>query len=627
MRKSKPKVVGKTVEKGLPLKVMKAKIVELCKPLFNPDLNTLLVLWSGSSAKKKNVKGSDIDIIVVIDDKSKSIPLNIAKVAIIMNQIAKKANEQGLKFHFQPPMGITKFWELVLVGEPWLTDFVKNGVALYDPHKILPLLIKELKEQGILSKEIAYQEQIDRLGLSLKKARVILMDRVPYVLLRINTLLLRFYLKARGVEALHTVTILIHLNKILKKNDKLRALLEYYKQLYYTSDKMVFGYSPVYRGEEIENIVRITKEIEEIILEDLKHKEYEIKVFIVKQIFKELKILASKELKKSLKTVEDVKNAWQRLFKEKKIIDPVHLEFVEKICNIMKQVETKKLYEELLSINMLELIAYLESMKVLLEKRSYVLGQSIEKVNTKELLMDLTRIAKIPGNELVTSWICLPKKVLRSLTLQFIVRADNKDQLQSLERKLEKTAASISKKHGLAIKIKVMTFEDMVEAITVRDRAFISEIVNSLPLLDTKRLFSSIHQLIKRAVKEELYLEFYDVKELVEREWQEVENLKVKTLTYLYDAVISLMQVFTILKLGTIKRPKELPKLLKQKFSKVFTEGEIEILNQVIMTLKNKEYHPEEEIPIKQLYVLFNKLLVVYDQLNDKIRAVKQREK
>ena len=143
------------------------------------------IYLAGSCVRKTDVRGSDIDVTIIVDDTRKEYNPNLSgalnsELSDIKKQVMEK---HKLDLHFQPPKELSLYWDLVRSGEPWVFTELRDALSIYDPSGFIePLQI--LLRQGRISgtKEKAYA-LITRARSKIKDTRRIFLDDITSDLL------------------------------------------------------------------------------------------------------------------------------------------------------------------------------------------------------------------------------------------------------------------------------------------------------------------------------------------------------------------------------------------------------------------------------------------------------------
>jgi len=101
------------------------------------------VLIFGSSVKGTMVKGSDIDVWVIVDDTATKATEDLNKIIDHLYLIAAEMKELHIQAHT-----LTEFWQSIRVGSPEFSNFLRYGLAIYDTGFIKP--IQRMLQMGLI---------------------------------------------------------------------------------------------------------------------------------------------------------------------------------------------------------------------------------------------------------------------------------------------------------------------------------------------------------------------------------------------------------------------------------------------------------------------------------------------
>lgn len=101
------------------------------------------VLVFGSAVKGTMVKGSDIDVWVIVDDTVTKATEDLNKVIDHLYLIASEMKELHIQAHT-----LTEFWQSIRVGSPEFSNFLRYGLAIYDTGFIKP--IQRMLQMGLI---------------------------------------------------------------------------------------------------------------------------------------------------------------------------------------------------------------------------------------------------------------------------------------------------------------------------------------------------------------------------------------------------------------------------------------------------------------------------------------------
>ncbi|MFA6089254.1 MAG: nucleotidyltransferase domain-containing protein [Candidatus Woesearchaeota archaeon] len=101
------------------------------------------IVFFGSAARKTEQSGSDIDILVIVDDLAIQMTPEIVETYRIITE--KIISKTSLKLHVTS-LKFTTFYDYVLAGDPIAINMLRDGVALIDTGFFFPL--KSLLKRG-----------------------------------------------------------------------------------------------------------------------------------------------------------------------------------------------------------------------------------------------------------------------------------------------------------------------------------------------------------------------------------------------------------------------------------------------------------------------------------------------
>ncbi len=130
----------------------KELVMKYMNPLIERHKKEIKAVWLyGSSARGEARKTSDIDVMVLLDDVSGNLTIQAENLIWAeMQAVAGNARKDGWLLHFQSPKMLTKWWDLLRSGEPWVLTGMRDAVIIYDPSGFVRP-IKRLLNSGRMS--------------------------------------------------------------------------------------------------------------------------------------------------------------------------------------------------------------------------------------------------------------------------------------------------------------------------------------------------------------------------------------------------------------------------------------------------------------------------------------------
>jgi predicted nucleotidyltransferase len=131
------------------------------KSLFKFERYLETVYVYGSAVAKK--AANDIDVMIILNDSG--IPPDIETLDLIERECGKiedLGKKQGLTFHFQPLKMLSRWWYLLLEGEPWIVSSLDYTMIIYDKKSLISQVSNLIKDQAIYKKEEKAEKMIER---------------------------------------------------------------------------------------------------------------------------------------------------------------------------------------------------------------------------------------------------------------------------------------------------------------------------------------------------------------------------------------------------------------------------------------------------------------------------------
>lgn len=155
-------------------KINSTILKEYLKPLLKYKGYIECVYIYGSAVSKNNA--NDIDTLIVLND-SMNISQHIQdKIEIICGKIEERGKTQGLIFHFQPLKMLSRWWHLILEGEPWIINSLKEILIIYDKKNMLKEVSMLIQNENLYKKEERAEKLIERSEIYLNKNRQLLLN-------------------------------------------------------------------------------------------------------------------------------------------------------------------------------------------------------------------------------------------------------------------------------------------------------------------------------------------------------------------------------------------------------------------------------------------------------------------
>ncbi|MGB9708013.1 MAG: hypothetical protein ACPLXC_01645 [Candidatus Pacearchaeota archaeon] len=157
------------------VKVNKKMLENYLKPLLKFKKFIEAIYIYGSAVTKQ--EANDIDTLIIINDSGvPPAPQIIDSIEKTCGMIEEQGKKQGLTFHFQPLKTLSKWWHLVLDGEPWIVSSLKQPWIIYDKKDLIIEVSRLVNKELLFRKEERAEKLMDRSDAYFVKNRRLLLD-------------------------------------------------------------------------------------------------------------------------------------------------------------------------------------------------------------------------------------------------------------------------------------------------------------------------------------------------------------------------------------------------------------------------------------------------------------------
>lgn len=237
-------------------KVNKELIEDFLKPLLKFKKWIEAIYIYGSAVTKQ--KANDIDVLVIINDSAiPPAPPILDLIEKTCHIIEEEGKKQGLTFHFQKLKPLSRWWYLLLEGEPWIVSSVKNPWIIYDKKGIITEVSRLVNKELLFRKEEKAERLIERSDSYFLKNRELLLDSL--------TILSNAATEAAQILLLFDDKLILNKKKIAEELEKnyLKQLGEEivgnYKEIIDLEEKMEKGTLSEFTAENLDYYLDKTK--------------------------------------------------------------------------------------------------------------------------------------------------------------------------------------------------------------------------------------------------------------------------------------------------------------------------------------------------------------------------------
>jgi len=187
------------------------------------------IVLFGSYVKNKENEKSDIDLLVIIDDVyAKDLNITVPFYFDNLNKIL--TDEKYKKIHVTT-LTLSKFWEMILNGDPLVLDILRKGEPIIDPAGIFGSL-KKMLENGLIKTSPEYLEIMKkRAEEGINYAYLMLIKAFESLYNSVVTIS-QYYLIKNNINIYSPEDILYKFEELKKKRKISSEVYNYYKRVY-----------------------------------------------------------------------------------------------------------------------------------------------------------------------------------------------------------------------------------------------------------------------------------------------------------------------------------------------------------------------------------------------------------
>jgi predicted nucleotidyltransferase len=187
------------------------------------------IVLFGSYAENKESEKSDIDLLIIIDDiYAKDLNITVPFYFDNLNKLL--ADEKYKKIHVTT-LTLSKFWEMILNGDPLVLDILRKGEPIIDPAGIFGSL-KKMLENGLIKTSPEYLEIMKKRAEEwINYANLILIKAFESLYNSVVTIS-QYYLIKNNINIYSPEDILKKFEELKKKRKISSEVYNYYKKIY-----------------------------------------------------------------------------------------------------------------------------------------------------------------------------------------------------------------------------------------------------------------------------------------------------------------------------------------------------------------------------------------------------------
>ncbi|GEM_PF-1070130 len=583
------------------------------------------VMVAGSAARKEMVEGSDIDIYVILDDTKEGADKSVfIKTKKVLKKIQDESPDE-LDLHFQKPKPLSKWWDLIISGEPWVVTSIKEAQPLYDPSDYVTLT-KKLANQGDLhGTEERAKKLLERARGKIGKAKKVLLEEIITEVLRSMTDSAQAVLMYSGSAPPSPEDVADKLEeKFIEDMDILpkQAIIDY-KQIYKISDKVSHGTLTDISGEEIENYLRNAGRFVKTMARLFDKLEKEKQENIVSESHEKAIELCKEALAQRGAEIpenrEKILDKFREVFVDKGLVSENYWKLVEGIAENKRRLDKEGL-EEMSEEEVYSTRLYVREFKSALEgavmdEELPDLEKSITEEDVKEDEPELVEAAERVRDRLIKDhekavksiWFLRPGEIKRGSSMTFIILYNDleaDEDIDDFEMAVKKVVKSVSNEKGIDMAISFYKLTNYWNVIRHGSPITFSEIRNGISVYDPSGFFKPLKKLLKSGRIPGSKEAMRSLIATSPRRVLKVKKIhKPEVVNHMYDAVVAAGQAVLISEGVAPPVPKKLPDELRKHLveSDEMLDKDVKKCEEIIVTWKNYEHDRKEEIHGKRI--------------------------
>ncbi|MDY6771004.1 MAG: nucleotidyltransferase domain-containing protein [Candidatus Nanohaloarchaea archaeon] len=494
------------------------EIKELCRPLHDELGPFLKAIWIyGSATRKDHVEGSDIDILVLLDDTKQDFDKQtVQKAKAIMNGIDDKAPDD-YDLHFQPPKLLSQWWDLIISGEPWAITSMEDAQTIYDESGYIELTRELLQEGRMHGTEQRAHKLLKRSRKKVKKTKKLLLKDVTSELLRAMTEAAQANLMYYGHPPPSPDKIGDELEDEFVADDLLdQRAVDDYRDLYRLTERIDHGKLTEFSGRELDDYLSSALAFIRSMASLFDELEKQKQENIVAESHEEVIELCKEALDAKGVEVptddEEVLRQFHDAFVEEGLVSDEHWQTVQKIEQVKEAVEQGKLdqmSEKEIYSSRVYLRDFESTISDLLTEREAAVPEPIEdrdeeqdditsisavKDYTEELLSDYEGVIK-------AIWLLSSDDLKETSDVTAIILYDDinddENQGEALEKRSRALADEIHDDQNIDIHPSFYKLTDYWNLVRHGSPVTFTEIREGIPVYDPSGFFLPLKKLLK----------------------------------------------------------------------------------------------------------------------------------
>lgn len=594
------------------------QLQQTCSDPLKEELDDYLkAVWVyGSTARQEQTEGSDIDILVLLDDTADGFEKKDYQQAKELTKTLEEKNED-LDLHFQPPKLLSHWWELIISGEPWAVTAIKDAQVLYDDSGYIALT-KQLLDAGEMHGTYERAQRLmERSREKVRETNQLMLEDITSELLSAMTEAARAVLMYYGNPPPAPSRIGDQLKEtFVEKEDLLpQQAVDDYIGFYKVTEKIAHGSMTDVSGGEldryIDESIRFIRAMAKLFDELEERKQQHIVEVSHEKAIELVQDALESEGKSVPSDEDDLIEQFKTVFVEEGMISEEYLDILKSIRETKEIVDSQGV-DELPEKDIYSSRVHLRDFESAL---STVINESIDpEIVTEQSSSSEGSIAPfkeycdtlLQGQKQAVKavWLLSKEDLTETDDATVIILYDDLSnegysQKMSLKTRAQEAATKLSTEHGITIHPTFYDLTDYWNLVRHGSPVTYSEIRQGVPLYDPTGFFLPLKKLLDKGkipgTKEAM-------RSLISKAPRRINKIekkyKAQVIEQMYNAVVDAGQALLIVHGVAAPIQKDVPDTLEQHLvpKGVLSERDVEQCRKVIANWKDYEHDEIERI-------------------------------
>ncbi|MCJ7429234.1 MAG: nucleotidyltransferase domain-containing protein [Candidatus Nanohaloarchaeota archaeon QJJ-5] len=596
------------------LEQLRADCSEPLEAELGPYLKAVWVY--GSAARQEQTEGSDIDILVLLDDTADGFDEDVYKTAKTMTNDIEN-NHENKDLHFQPPKLLSHWWELIISGEPWAVTSIKDAQVLYDKSGYLALT-KQLLEAGEMHGTYERAQRLmERSREKVRETNELMLEDITSELLSAMTEAARAVLMYYGNPPPAPSRIGSQLQETFVETEDLlpQQAVDDYTEFYRVTEKIAHGSMTDIDGEELDTYIeeairfiqamaKLFDELESRKQHDIVEQSHEKAIELCEQALAAEGVQAPSDEDELLAEFKDV-------FVDAGMISEEYLDILESIMETKQKAETDgvdELPEKDIYSSRVHLRDFESAITRVLEMED---EPDIEPETTQDPASGIgpfkefcDRLLEDQEHAVKAVWLLSKEDLDETEDASVIILYDDLSndgysQKMSLKSRAQEAGAKIGSEYGITVHPTFYDLTDYWNLVRHGSPVTYSEIREGIPLYDPSGFFLPLKKLLDKGkipgTKEAM-------RSLIAKAPRRINKIekkyKAQVIEQMYNAVVDAGQAILIVHGVAAPVQKDVPDTLQRHLvdEGILSERDVEQCRNVISYWKDYEHDEIERI-------------------------------